>query len=96
MREMLRLTQENNKMLHAMRRSAFWGGLIKFIIYSAILLGSIWFYMQFVFPVLNQALKAMQEVQGTGAKAQAQLGSFNDMLKQLQSKLGGSSSGSTQ
>jgi hypothetical protein len=38
----------------------------------------------------------MNELQGTGTKAQAQFGSFQDMLKQLQAKFPSSGSSSTQ
>ena len=85
--EIYRLVKENNRMLHAMRRNAFWGGLIKFIIYAALLLAPIWLYLQYLAPVVNEALKTMQQIQGTGAKAQTQFGDFSTMLKEFQSKL---------
>ena len=91
---MYRITRENNKMLHAMRRNAFWGGVIKFIIYAAFLLVPIWVYTQYLAPVVNAALKTMQDVQGTGAKAQTQLGDFSAFIKEIQAKLGGGSASS--
>lgn len=94
LQETYRLAKENNKMLHAMRRSAFWGGLIKFIVYAVLLIAPLWFYATYLAPIMNQMLRAVQEVQGTGAKAQAQFGSFQDMLKQLQAKFPGSGSSS--
>ena len=36
--EILRLTKENNRMLHKMRRSAFLGGLFKFIMWAAFII----------------------------------------------------------
>ncbi len=84
--ELLRLTRENNRMLHHMRRNAFWGGLAKFLIYAVLLLAPIWFYMAYLNGAVQQMLQTMQKIQGTGASAQAQLGSFSDMIKQFESK----------
>ena len=89
LQDLYRLTKENNKMLHAMRRNAFWGGILKFIIYGAFLLAPLWFYMQYLAPAVNQALATMQQVQGTGAKAEAQMTSFQQALQQLESKIPG-------
>lgn len=86
------MTRENNKMLHAMRRNAFWGGIFKIILYAALLLVPLWFYMQYLAPVVDQALQTMQKVQGTSAQAQAQIGSFEQLMKQLQAKLPGGAS----
>ena len=85
--EIARLVRENNKMLHSMRRHAFWGGLAKFIIYALLLLAPLWLYMQYLAPVLESAMKTVNQLQGTGAKAEAQFGNFQDMLKQLQEKI---------
>ncbi len=92
------MTKENNQMLHAMRRSAFWGGIFKFIIYAVFLLAPLWFYMQYLSPIVNQALKTMQQAQSTGASAQTQLTGLQDALKQLQSKfrISGKQSSSSQ
>lgn len=81
------LARENNKMLHAARRNAFWGGLLKFVLYAAFLFIPLWAYMQYLSPVVNEALKTMEKVQGTNAQAQAQLSGFENALKQLQSKI---------
>ena len=87
--ETYRLAKENNAMLHAMRRNAFWGGILKIIIYAAFILVPLWFYMQYLAPVMNQALEAMQKVEGTGANAQAQISSLQNIIKDLQSKVPG-------
>lgn len=79
-----------------MRRHAFWGGLIKFILYAALIIAPLWFYAAYLAPVVDSMLKTMNEIQGTGAKAQAEFGSFQEMLKQLQSKFPSGGSSSTQ
>jgi len=85
--EMYRLTKENNKMLHKMRRNALWGGVIKFLLYAVLFLAlPFWLYATYLAPVLESTMQTMNQIQGTGAKAQAQFGSFQEMLKQLQDK----------
>ena len=85
--EMYRLVKENNHMLHKMRRNAFWGGLIKLVIYGVLFLAvPLWLYTTYLAPVLESTMRTMNQIQGTGAKAQAQFGSFQEMLKQLQDK----------
>ena len=54
LRETYRLSLENNKLLHKMRRSAYWSRLVSFIVYGALLLAPIWFYMQYLAPVVDQ------------------------------------------
>ncbi len=87
--EMLCLTRENNRMLHSMRRNAFWGGVLKFILYALLLLAPIWFYMTYLNGAVQQMLQAVQKVQGTSASAQAQLSGFQSALQQLESKIPG-------
>jgi len=87
LQEMYRLTKENNKMLHKMRRNAFWGGIIKFVVYIVLfVVVPWWLYMTYLAPVLESTMRTMNQIQGTGAKAQAQFGSFQEMLQQLQQK----------
>lgn len=87
LQETYRLTKENNKMLHAMRRNAFWGGIIKFILYILVLfVAPLWLYLTYLAPIMEQTLATFNEIQGTGAKAQAQFGNFQETLKQFQSQ----------
>ena len=83
--ELVRMTHENNRMLHAMRRNAFWGGLIKFILYAVVLVvAPLWLYATYLAPMMDQVLDTYQQIQGTGAKAQAQFTDFQNLLKQFQ------------
>lgn len=82
--EIYRLTKDNNRMLHAMRRNAFLGSVLKIAIYAAMVLFALWAYASYVAPLLEQTLKMMQQVQGTSAQAQAQLGGFQETLQKLQ------------
>jgi hypothetical protein len=90
LKETYRLTLENNRMLRAMRRSAFWGGVIRFVIYAALLIVPLWFYLTYLAPIMRDMLEMYSQVQGTGARASAQFSDFQNMLKQYQELLGGS------
>ena len=84
LQEMYRLTKENNKMLHKMRRNAFWGGLIKFLLYAALFLAlPFWLYATYLAPMMEQALDTYQQIQGTGAKAQAQFSDIQGFINQF-------------
>lgn len=86
--ETSRLVKENNRMLRSMRRNAFLFGIIKFIFYILILVvAPLWIYSTYLAPLVQSAQQTLNQVQGTGAKAQIQLNSFEDTLKQFESKL---------
>lgn len=87
MQEMYKLTRENNRMLHSMRRNAFWGGILKFIVYAAFLLAPIWFYYAYLDASVQSLIKTMNQIQGTGSSAQVQLSNFSEMIKQFEEKL---------
>ncbi|MDO8561753.1 MAG: hypothetical protein Q7S05_02915 [bacterium] len=84
--EILRLEKDNNRMLHKMRRNAFWGGVLKVIFWIAIIVAPIWFYSAYLAPVVQSFQNTVDQVQGTGAKAQEQLNGFQEMLNKLGSK----------
>lgn len=69
------LERDNNRMLHAMRRNSFIGGIFRVLMWIAALGIPIWLYMQYLAPVLNQAIdtmnkaqESMEKVQGIGAQ----------------------------
>ena len=86
LRETYRLTLENNKLLHKMRRSAFWSRLVSFMVYGALLLAPIWFYMQYLAPVVDQMFNTVKQMQGTGAQASAQFADMQQAWQQLVDK----------
>lgn len=87
LQETYRLARENNRMLHAMRRNAFWGGLLKFIIYAALLSAPIWFYMTYLNDSVQRMMRAIDSMQQTGVKAQEQISGFEEAWNNLQTKL---------
>jgi len=87
LKELLRLTEDNNRMLHKMRRSAMWGGIIKFVFYIVVLvLAPLWLYSTYLAPIVEQMTATYKEMQGTGAQAQMQFADFQALLKQLQER----------
>lgn len=84
--ETYRLALENNKMLHKMRRNAFWGGIIRFIVYGALLAAPIWFYLSYLAPVVDKMFNTVQQMQGTGAQASAQFSQMQEAWRQFESK----------
>jgi hypothetical protein len=87
LRETYRLAQENNRMLHSMRRNAFWGGLFKFLLWAGLIAAPLWFYSTYLAPVVHDLQKTINEVQGVSSQAQGQFNGFTDTLKQLEAKL---------
>ena len=86
--DILRLVEDNNRILRKMRRNAFWGGLIKFIIYIIIfVVAPLWLYTVYLAPVVESMTKTINQIQGTGARAEAQFSDFEKMWKDLQTKL---------
>ena len=85
--EIYKLTRDNNKMLHSMRRNAFLGGILKLLIYAAFIVIPLWFYYTYLGPQVQKILAAADAVQGTGAQAQVQLSQFQDMIKGIQDKI---------
>jgi hypothetical protein len=83
--ELLRLTRENNRMLHAQRRNAWLGGIFKVIFWIVVIILPLWFYAQYVAPMMQGVLDTYQQIQGTGASAQAQVGQLNQYLEQFKS-----------
>ena len=94
LRETYRLSKENNKMLHSMRRHALWGGIVKFLLYAALLLIPAYLYLQYLAPVMQKMLNTMNEIQGTGAKVQTQFVDWQQAFNQLKGKIPGMSSSS--
>jgi|SRR3989344_76945 len=85
--EMYRMVKENNRMLHAMRRNAFLGGIIRLIIWAIVLGVPIWLFFTYLFPVMQSIMEAFEQVQGAGTSAQLQLENFQDSLRELQSNV---------
>lgn len=61
--EIYELTKENNRMLHKMRRAAFWSGVWRFIWVLIVLGVPLILYYYFLQPYVEQVLNAYKGVQ---------------------------------
>ena len=89
LRQIYQLSKENNRMLHAMRRSAFISGLFKLMIYAALIFIPLWLYMQYLGPQINKMMNIVAQVQGTSQQAQAQMSEWQKTWETLKSKVPG-------
>ena len=84
----LELTAENNRILRSMRRMAFWGGLIKFVVWGVLLIGlPLAAYYVYVAPYLPQLLSAYAEFESGVSEVRsirADLGADNPLSNLLQ------------
>jgi predicted PurR-regulated permease PerM len=90
--DLYRLTQENNRMLHAMRRGAFLGGIVKFILYAALLIAPVWFYLTYLNGTVQNLAQTINKVEGTSQQAQSQLNGFEQTWQQFEARFGFGSS----
>ena len=82
--ELLRLTRENNRMLHAMRRGAFFGGLFKILLWAALIIGPLWYYQTYLAPLVQNMAQTVGQMQQAGGKAGTQYGELQAQLQKLQ------------
>jgi peptidoglycan hydrolase CwlO-like protein len=82
--EIYKLTKDNNRMLRSMRRNAFMGGILRLVIYAAMIVIPFWFYQQYLSASVAEMQKALQQMQGTGTQAQVQLQSLQEALQKMQ------------
>ena len=89
LRETYRLTLENNKLLRKMRRSAFIHTVVWLIIYAALIIAPIWFYMTYLDTSVQNLLKAYDAFEGRGSQTAAQYQNLQNALQELRSKIPG-------
>lgn len=58
------MTRDNNRMLHAMRRGAFFGGLFRLVFWVILIGGPIVFYYAYAAPYVDQILAAYAGIRG--------------------------------
>ena len=63
--------------------------LFLFVLWLALVFIPIWFYLEYIAPVMQGMLSAYEQVQTTNAAAQAQLGQFAEPLEKLRALMGG-------
>jgi hypothetical protein len=90
LREIYRLTRENNEMMHRARRSSFFWGLIKFVIYALLLLAPIWFYLTYLNGTVQELIQTANKIEGVNTQAQNQFQGFETAWQQFESRFSGS------
>lgn len=76
-------------MLHAMRRNAFLGGLVRILVWAAFVIIPAWLYLQYLAPIVQQLTTTVNQAQTTGAKAQVQMAEWQKTLLDLEAKIPG-------
>lgn len=82
-------------MLRAMRRNARLHSIFKLLFYCAIVAIGLWFYLQFLAPLLMQMLDTLNKIQGAGSQAQGQLSTLSSSLERLREWIPGMASTSS-
>lgn len=80
LRKNLELAKDNNRMLHGMRRRAFWGGLLRLVFWFLVLFGFPLFAYYFY---LQPYLMGLQEAYGSAKDGLVQFGSFSEQFKEF-------------
>jgi hypothetical protein len=89
-KELLELTRDNNRMLRAMRRSAFIGGIIKFVFYALVLVILPYFTWLYIQPYLDAAMGQYNQIQDkTGALQTVGSTNLSDLQALMEKYLGG-------
>lgn len=96
LRETYRLSVENNRMLRRMRRNMFWGGIIRMVVYAALLAAPIWFYLSYLAPVVDKMFAEVQQMQGASTQAQSQFSQLQNAWQQFEHKIVPNSATSSQ
>jgi len=81
--------RENNRMLKNMRRSSLIGAIFKTLFWIILVVVPIWFYVEYVAPVMQSVLGAYEQAQATNAAAQAQIGSLTEPFERFKAMFGG-------
>lgn len=90
LRQTYEMALENNRMLHATRRNAFLGSIIKGVFYLLIVvIIPLWAYQTYLAPILQSAQQTLGEVQSANEKAQAGIGGAQNALEGIKSSLSG-------
>jgi len=80
--ETLTLEQENNKILHSMRRSMMWTRVMN-VIYWLIIIGISVGAFYFLQPYFDKVIGLYNTISGTEQKVNTTSNSFQDLLKKL-------------
>ncbi len=96
MQKIYELELDNNRMLHAMRRSSMFGTFFRFVWWAVLIGGSVWAYYTYLGPLLQETLAKVDQVQGSlqavqsvGADLSAQTGDINAVIEKVRAFIPG-------
>lgn len=92
LKEMYRLTKENNQMLHSLKRQAFWGTVLKVGLYLVALGLPIVLYYVYLSPIVQQFQETISTATGQGADYQGQFGNLMELYEQFKEQFGSGTS----
>ncbi len=92
LKEIYRLTKENNKMLHSLKRHAFWGGMFKLLLYALALGVPVWLYFTYVAPVVKQVEATVTSATGKKTELEGLFAEWMQFLEQAKDRMQGASS----
>jgi predicted PurR-regulated permease PerM len=95
LREIYRLSRENNQMLHSIKRHAFWGTILKIGLYLLALGIPIWLYFTYLSPIVKQFEETISTATGTKVELQGQFAEWATMFDQFRERFTGGSSTAT-
>jgi len=94
--ELYRLTKENNRILHSMRRNAFWGGILKTILYLVALGIPIWLYFAYLYPVVQQIDASLSAATGKKIQLEGEFQNWGNLFEQFKDRFSSASSSQAQ
>jgi hypothetical protein len=83
------LVRENNKMLHAARRSAIIGGILKIAMYAAFIVLPTYFFYTNIVPMLTATSEKVGAAQETVQDATQKMQNITNTIEQFKSLLNG-------
>jgi hypothetical protein len=93
--EIYQLVRDNNKMLHAMRRNAFWGGLFRLVMYLAFIGVPIWLYFSYLAPIVKQMDATLSAATGKKIQLEGQIGDWAKTYEEYKARFTGATSSSS-
>lgn len=89
LRKTYELAKDNNKMLRAMRRNAFLGGVFRIIVWAVMVIIPLYIYFVYFQPVITELTNSVSAMKAAGANATEQAGQLGAQFSNLQELLKG-------
>ena len=84
LRDINRLTKENNQLLHSIRRTAFVGGFLKILMYAIFLGAPIWIYFTYFRGTVDDMVSIFHQAKTFNTQTQSKFTGIENMIKEMQ------------